>query len=75
MSTHPLIDVQNVYFQYDGELILDDVSLRVREGEFVGLIGPNGGGKTTLLKIVAGLLVPQKGSVLVLGQPPREISS
>ena len=54
--------------------VLEDVYLTVEQGDFTGLIGPNGGGKTTLLKITLGLIDPQAGKVRVLGRPPREVS-
>ncbi|MCW8132614.1 MAG: metal ABC transporter ATP-binding protein [Planctomycetota bacterium] len=72
----PVIEVRGVEFAYEkGGQALSGVNFTVREGEFLGLIGPNGGGKTTLLKIVLGLLVPQKGSVLVLGRDPRALGA
>jgi len=49
--------------------VLKDVSLRVREGAFLGIIGPSGSGKTTLLKVLAGFLKPKRGALSVLGQP------
>jgi NitT/TauT family transport system ATP-binding protein/sulfonate transport system ATP-binding protein len=69
-----LIDIQHVtrVYQADDETAthaLDDVSLTVREGEFVSLIGPSGCGKTTLLRLVAGLDVPQAGTLTVAGAP------
>jgi zinc transport system ATP-binding protein len=69
MST-PAIMLEKISFAYDGLLALEDVSLEVDEGEFVGLVGPNGGGKSTLLRIVLGLLTPDSGRVSVLGEPP-----
>lgn len=54
--------------------VLEDVALSIKAGDFLGVIGPNGGGKTTLLKIMLGLLRPQAGVVRVLGRPPREVS-
>ena len=51
--------------------VLEDVSLRVERGEVLSILGPNGGGKTTLLKIILGLLQPDSGSVRVLGQAPE----
>jgi zinc transport system ATP-binding protein len=64
-----------VTFRYEEaeEPALEDVSLRVGPREFVGLIGPNGGGKSTLLRILLGLLRPQSGTVRVLGRSPREV--
>jgi len=71
------VDVSGVTFRYggpDAEPALEDVTFAVGPGDFIGLIGPNGGGKTTLLKLVLGLLDPQVGTVRVLGRPPREVS-
>ena len=53
---------------------LDDVSLKVREGEFVSVVGPSGCGKSTLLNIVAGLDRPDEGQVLLKGRVVRDVS-
>lgn len=66
----PVIEVQNVTFSRNGQKILDDVSLCVDSGDFYAVIGPNGGGKTTLLKVILGMLEPQSGSVRLLGGTP-----
>jgi zinc transport system ATP-binding protein len=66
----PAITLEHVSFAYDGVPALEDVSLEVAEGEFLGLVGPNGGGKSTLLRIVLGLLVPDAGRTNVFGLPP-----
>jgi len=64
----PAIELKNVSFAYDiGPPALEHVSLAVEEGEFLGLVGPNGGGKSTLLKLVLGLLKPSSGEVRVAG--------
>ncbi len=64
------VELEGVSFGYRaGVLVLDDVSLRVDAGEFVAIAGPNGGGKTTLLRLVLGLERPTAGSVLVFGRP------
>jgi zinc transport system ATP-binding protein len=64
-----VIELRGVSFSYgDGPLVLDNVNFKVTTGEFLGLIGPNGGGKTTLLKLILGLLPPAQGEVLVLGR-------
>ena len=68
--TAPVITLENVSFAYGEVPILEDVSLAVEEGEFLGLVGPNGGGKSTLLKLVLGLLAPDAGRVTVLGAAP-----
>lgn len=51
--------------------MLKDVSFEVEEGEYIGIIGPNGGGKTTAIKLMLGFLTPQKGSVEILGKKPE----
>ena len=67
----PVIRLTNVTVQYEGRTALRDVSLTVYEGDFLGIIGPNGGGKTTLLKVILGLVAPLRGQVEVLGTTPE----
>lgn len=67
-----IIDAQHVSFRYGDVPVLDDVSFTVTEGEYLGVIGPNGGGKTTLVKILLGLLRPTAGTVTVFGHDIRE---
>ena len=68
-TTQAMIRFDNVSFAYGrGPAVLDGVKLIVTEGEFLGLIGPNGGGKSTLLKLTLGLLRPQSGTVQVFGR-------
>ncbi len=62
------IEVTNVNLKYNDNSVLEDVSFSVKNGEYLGIIGPNGGGKTTLLKIILGLLKPDTGEVKILGQ-------
>ena len=64
-----VVEVTDVDFTYGIGKALQGINLQVASGEFVGAIGPNGGGKTTLLKLIAGLLVPTSGQVRVFGQP------
>jgi len=69
-----VIELRGVNFSYsDTQAVLQNLDFAVREGEFLGLIGPNGGGKTTLLKLILGLLEPQSGEVRVLGRDPRTL--
>ena len=58
-----LFEIKNMDMAYQKNLVLTNVSLRVYEHDFIGIIGPNGGGKTSLLKVILGLLKPQKGSI------------
>ncbi len=57
-------------FSYNGQPVLSDINLTIREHDFMAIIGPNGGGKTTLLKLILGLLKPDKGKIRVLGERP-----
>ncbi len=66
----PIVSITNVSFRYGSTMALDHVNFVVEPGVFVGLIGPNGGGKSTLLRLLLGLEVPQSGSVRVFGQNP-----
>jgi len=64
----PLLEVEHVSFRYGLSPVLIDVSLTIREGDFLAIIGPNGSGKTTLLKIILGLLKPEAGRILFRGR-------
>ncbi|MDO5552543.1 MAG: metal ABC transporter ATP-binding protein [Planctomycetia bacterium] len=63
----PVVEMQNVCFAYGNETILDDVSLTIQQGDFASIVGPNGGGKTTLVRLALGLLRPVRGSVRLFG--------
>lgn len=67
----PLIDVAGLGKSYAGRTVVQDVSLRLAPGEIVGLVGANGGGKTTTLRMIAGLLKPDTGYGSVLGEDIR----
>ena len=66
---HPVIEIKGLWAGYEDETVLENIDLTVRERDFIGLIGPNGGGKTTLVKVLLGLLPPTRGRVRVMGQP------
>lgn len=68
-----IITLENLSFGYDKTLILDGVNVCISEGEFIGIFGPNGGGKTTLLKLMLGMLTPLKGKVEIFGTTSRQI--
>jgi zinc transport system ATP-binding protein len=71
-GSREVIRFEDVWVQYDGHLVLENIDLTVRELDFMGIIGPNGGGKTTLLKVLLGLVSPAHGRVTVLGRTPSE---
>jgi len=66
----PVIAIRALSFSYAGVPTLTDIDLQVADGEFLGIVGPNAGGKSTLLKLILGLLQPQSGSIRVLQRPP-----
>ncbi|NNG01055.1 MAG: ABC transporter ATP-binding protein [Desulfobacteraceae bacterium] len=70
----PIVKVNELDFSYGNEPVLENVSFSIRQGDFVAVIGPNGGGKTTLLKLMLGLLKPQNGTIEILGSPAGKVS-
>ncbi len=71
MSPEPAVSIRNLSFAYGRFPVLDGVDLDLAACDFVSIVGPNGGGKTTLLKLMMGLLEPRRGTVRLFGQPPR----
>lgn len=72
MSPVPAVEVRHVSYAYDGEPALEDVNFQVPERDFLAVIGPNGGGKSTLLKVMMGILKPREGEVRIFGDPPQK---
>jgi zinc transport system ATP-binding protein len=72
--TKTIMELKNVFFSYGKEEVLHNVSLAVHQGDYLGIVGPNGGGKTTLLKIMLGLLRPTSGIVTIFDQDLRSFS-
>ena len=65
------IVLENVTKSYDSVTAVNAVSLKVRAGAILGLLGPNGAGKTTTIRMIMNILVPDEGSIRVLGEPVR----
>lgn len=74
VGTPSMLEATNLYVKRSGKLVLEDVNLRINKGEFVGIVGPNGGGKSTFLLTVLGLLQPASGSVSVFGHNPQTVN-
>lgn len=72
MTGQAVIELQDVWAGYESDRVLEAVNFRMEAGDYVGLIGPNGGGKTTLIKVILGLIKPEKGSVCVMGVSPEK---
>ena len=70
----PAISFSNVSYAYQQAKVLEDITVDIVEEEFFGIIGPNAAGKSTLLKLMLGLLKPDSGEIRVLGKTPAEAS-
>lgn len=63
-----IIEIKGLYFSLNGKNILENINLQVQRGDFLALIGPNGGGKSTLIRCLLGFLKPQKGEIFLFGK-------
>ncbi len=70
----PVVEIKDVTFSYNGHTAIQNVNLTVKQGDFIAMIGPNGGGKTTLLKLILGLLRPNRGQIRVMDRPANKAS-
>lgn len=71
-ASDPAILVRDLDFAYERQPVLEQVNLSIAPLSSICIVGPNGGGKSTLLKLILGLLTPNRGEVLVFGRPPAE---
>ena len=71
MPNEPVISLENVSFAYRGVPVVENASFAVHEHETACMVGPNGGGKTTLIKLILGLLQPDRGRLRIFGLPPE----
>lgn len=69
------IEVDNVTYKYGSNTVLDQLSCKIKDGSYVGIIGPNGGGKTTLLKLMLGLVKPTSGTIKVYNQSVEQLAN
>ena len=67
------LEIKNASFYYDNTLILDTISFEYSKRDFLAIIGPNGGGKSTLLKMMIGLLEPSAGSITLFGEDRKSV--
>jgi len=72
MEKESLISIKDLWVSYDDHVVLRNVDLDVYENDFLGIIGPNGGGKSTLLKAILGLVKPSMGKIKILGRSVKE---
>jgi zinc transport system ATP-binding protein len=71
VASKELVRLEDIWVNYDNVPILEGVNLSIKQDDFLGVIGPNGGGKTTMLKVILGLVKPSSGKVTVLGGTPQ----
>ncbi|EQB88873.1 hypothetical protein M918_22880 [Clostridium sp. BL8] len=69
------LKVEHIYKSFDGNKVLKDINIEIQEGELVSLLGPSGCGKTTLLKVIAGLELPDEGKVFFDGEDYTKLES
>jgi len=67
------IEINNLIIKLNGREVLKNINLSLNEGQFIGIVGPNGGGKTTLLRAILGLMKPTSGGIRIFGRPPEEV--
>lgn len=63
-----IIEIKDLYYRYEKESVLEDITITVPDGSFLAIVGPNGSGKSTLLKLILGLLKLQRGDIFLFGQ-------
>jgi zinc transport system ATP-binding protein len=69
-ANDPTVELHDIWVRYSKKWVLEAISLECLPGEILGIVGPNGGGKTTLLKVILGVLEPERGSAKLFGNPP-----
>lgn len=72
MSEIAAISFKHIYANYNNQTVLEDINFDVEQRDYLGIIGPNGGGKTTLLKTILGLIKPSRGKIQIFGKPPSQ---
>ena len=65
--TTPVFELRNINYYFDNKHVLENINIKINKGEFLAIVGPNGQGKSTLLKVILGLL-PTKGEIFVEGK-------
>ncbi len=68
----PAVEAKGLYFRYDKEYVLENITATIWDREYIAIIGPNGGGKSTFVRLLLGLLQPTKGEILIYGLPPLQ---
>ena len=67
-----IFDLKNLNFNVNGQMILSNISLEIFSGQYIAIIGPNGGGKTTLIRMLLGLEKPSSGEIRIFGKKTKK---
>ena len=70
-----IVSINNLNFKFNTQHVLKDINMTVNQNDFMAIVGPNGGGKSTLLKLILGLLEPTSGEIKVFGKNPKKSSN
>ena len=70
--TETIIEVKGLSYAYNGDFVLENINLQIHKGDYLGIVGPNGGGKTTLLKCILGLIKSEKGTIELFGKQSKD---
>ena len=70
--TQKPVEIKNLSLKFNEQSVLQDINLSIEENDFMAIIGPNGGGKSTLLKVIIGILTPDSGEIKVFGKEPKK---
>lgn len=70
-SRETIVQLKDVTFGYGSRPVVEDIQLDIYRDDFLAIVGPNGGGKTTLLRLMLGLLQPRSGTIRIFGEPPK----
>jgi zinc transport system ATP-binding protein len=73
--TNNVVEIRDLSFRYNKEQVLESINLQIHKGDYLAIVGPNGGGKSTLLKCILGILKPQKGTVKIFGEDLKQFKS
>lgn len=68
------LEIKNLFVEYGDNQVLEDINLKIEDKHFLGIIGPNGGGKSTLLKAIVGLIDYKKGEIKIYGKNPKDLN-
>ncbi|MFD1039675.1 metal ABC transporter ATP-binding protein [Virgibacillus byunsanensis] len=73
--TEPVVSMKQISYAYEQKQVINNINFEIPRGSFMGLVGPNGGGKTTLIKLILGILKPDDGEISLFGKPISKVKT